>query len=130
MFLLDQMAKNPGELMDWIERIRSSDQIVVVEGKEDKAALNRLGIRYVVQLNKKPLYKIVEELVERGKGVLILTDLDKKGKQLYGKLNHDLCRFGVKVDNRFRNFLFRHTKLRQIEGLDSYVERDGLKRLC
>ncbi|MBW2975550.1 toprim domain-containing protein [Candidatus Woesearchaeota archaeon] len=124
------MAKNPGELMDWIERIRSSDQIVVVEGKEDKAALNRLGIRYVVQLNKKPLYKIVEELVERGKGVLILTDLDKKGKQLYGKLNHDLCRFGVKVDNRFRNFLFRHTKLRQIEGLDSYVERDGLKRLC
>ena len=54
-----------------------------------------------------------------------ITDFDKKGKQLYGKLNHDLCRFGVKVDNKFRHFLFRKTKLRQIEGLDSYIERLG-----
>ncbi len=110
-------------LLEWIERIRDSDKIVVVEGKEDRAALRRLGIVKVVQLNKRPLYKVVESLIEKGKEVIILTDLDKKGKQLYGKLNHDLCRFGIKVDNRFRNFLFRYTNLRQIEGLDSYIGR-------
>jgi len=111
------------KLLEWIERIRDFDKIVVVEGKEDRVALHRLGIVDVVQLNKRPLYKVVESLIEKGKEVIILTDLDMKGKQLYGKLNHDLCRFGVKVDNRFRNFLFRFTKLRQIEGLDSYIDR-------
>lgn len=115
------------EIIDWIEKIKNSDKIIIVEGKEDKAALKRLGITNIVQLNKKPLYKIVEELIEKGKQVIILTDLDKKGKQLYGKLNHDLQRFGVKVDNKFRHFLFRKTKLRQIEGLDSYIERITLK---
>jgi len=115
--------KNPEELLEWIEIIKDSDKIVIVEGKEDKAALKRLGITNVIQLNKRPLYKVVEELIELGKEVIILTDLDKKGKQLYGKLNHDLQRFGVKVDNKFRHFLFGKTKLRQIEGLDSYIER-------
>lgn len=115
------------ELLGWIDKIINSEKIIIVEGKEDRAALNRLGITEIVQLNKKPLYKIVEELIEKGKPVIILTDLDKKGKQLYGKLNHDLQRFGVKVDNKFRLFLFRKTKLRQIEGLDSYIERIQLK---
>lgn len=117
------MKETTDKLLEWIETIKDSDKIVIVEGKEDKKALQKLGIMNIVQLNKKPLYKVVEELIEEGKEVIILTDLDKKGKQLYGKLNHDLCRFGVKVDNRFRNFLFKKTKLRQIEGLDSYIGR-------
>jgi len=115
--------KQTEELLDWIDKIKNSDKLIVVEGKEDKAALRRLGITNVIQLNKRPLYKVVEELITKAKEVIILTDLDKKGKQLYGKLNHDLQRFGVKVDNKFRNFLFKHTQLRQIEGLDSYIER-------
>jgi len=117
------MKEETQQLLEWIDKIKDSDKIVIVEGKEDKAALKRLGITNTIQLNKKPLYKIVEELVKEGKEVIILTDLDKKGKQLYGKLNHNLQQFGVKVDNRFRNFLFKHTQLRQIEGLDSYIER-------
>jgi len=117
------MQETTNELLEWIDKIKNSDKIVIVEGKEDKAALKRLGITKVVQLNKRPLYKVVEELIRKGKEVIILTDLDKKGKQLYGKLNHDLGRFGVKIDNKFRHFLFKHTQLRQIEGLDSYIER-------
>ena len=115
------------ELLEWIEKIKASDKIVIVEGEEDIAALKRLGIINTVQLNKRPLYKVVEDLMEKGKEVIILTDLDKKGKQLYSKLNHDLGRFGVKIDNRFRIFLFKHTQLRQIEGIDSYIQRIQLK---
>ena len=54
---------------------------------------------------------------------MILTDLDAEGKKLYARLNHDLQRHGVRVDNSFREFLFRHTSLRQIEGLDSYFKK-------
>jgi len=111
------------ELLKHIEKIKDSDKIVIVEGREDREALKKLGITNTVQLNKKPLYAVVEDIVEKDKSVIILTDLDKKGKQLYGKLNHDLQRFSVKVDNKFREFLFKHTTLRQIEGLDSYIER-------
>ena len=74
-------------LLDWIERLREGERIIVVEGKEDKAALHRLGIDGVIQLNRRPLFKIVEELVAKERPVIILTDLDKKGKQLYSKLN-------------------------------------------
>ena len=51
-----------------------------------------------------------------------MTDLDKKGKDLYGKLNQGLSGLGVKVDNSFRNFLYKNAELRQIEGLLSYME--------
>jgi 5S rRNA maturation endonuclease (ribonuclease M5) len=111
------------ELSEWISKIIDSEKLVIVEGKQDKEALKKLGITNVLQLNKRPLYKIVEDVVKKGEEVIILTDLDKKGKQLYGKLYHDLQRFGVKIDNRFRIFLFKNTKLRQIEGLDSYIQR-------
>lgn len=115
------------ELLRWIEKIIESEVIVIVEGKEDKAALKRLGITKIIQLNKKPLYKVVEEVVKAGEEVVILTDLDKEGKKLYSRLNHELGQFGVKIDNRFRNFLFKHTSLRQIEGLDSYINRLEIK---
>lgn len=117
------MQEETQKLLEFIESIKNFDKIVIVEGKEDKAAFKRLGITKVVQLNKRPIYKVVEELIEKNKEVIILTDLDKEGKKLYGKLNHDLQRFGVKVDNKFRDFLFKHTQLRQIEGLDSYIEK-------
>ncbi len=111
------------ELMEIINKIRESNKIVIVEGREDKIALKKLGISNIIQLNKNPMYVVVEECISRGEDVIILTDLDKKGKELYGKLNHDLQRFGVKVDNRLREFLFRNTKLRQIEGLSNYIDR-------
>lgn len=111
------------ELKEHIDWITKNKPFIIVEGKEDKLSLEKLGIRNIVTINK-PLYKIVEEAMEEEQ-VLILTDLDKKGKQLYSKLNHQLNQFGVKINNNFREFLFRKTKLRQIEGLWRYYIRQG-----
>ena len=33
------MIRNKDELLEWIDKIKNSDKIVIVEGKEDKAAL-------------------------------------------------------------------------------------------
>ena len=74
-----------------------------------------------MELSRKPLFQIVEEVADSNKECVILTDLDKKGKEIYGKLNSNLQRHGVKINNKLREFLFRHTKLRQIEGIDSYM---------
>ena len=106
-----------------IEKLKSSDALIIVEGKKDKAALASLGITNTFSLDRWPLYKIVEHIAEKTKECIILTDLDEEGKKLYSTLNRGLQERGVRVDNRFREFLFRYTPLRQIEGMDTYVSR-------
>ncbi len=105
-----------------IEKIKDLNILVIVEGKKDRIALNKIGINNIVELNKKPLFQIVEEIANSNDECIILTDLDKKGKQIYARLNTNLQRHGVKVNNQLREFLFKKTKLRQIEGLTSYLE--------
>ncbi len=116
------MNKKIEELQNFIDKIRESSILVIVEGKKDKAALQNLGISNIIQLSKKPLFQIVEDVSNSNDECIILTDLDREGKQLYSKLNSNLQKNGVKVNNKFREFLFRHTKLRQIEGITTYLE--------
>ena len=116
------MIEKVEELQILIEKIKNSDILIVVEGKKDKAALQKLGLSNIIELNKKPLFQIIEEIADSNSECVILTDLDKEGKHLYSKLNSNLQKNGVKVNNKFREFLFKHTKLRQIEGIDSYLE--------
>lgn len=101
---------------DLVEKYK--DYLIIAEGKKDKKALEGLGFKKVKILDK-ALYKIVEEVGEEvGKeGMLILTDLDKEGKKLYGRLNSALRGRGVKVENELRNFLLKNSKVRQVEGL-------------
>ncbi len=103
--------------------LKKSGLLVVVEGKKDRSALNSFGIINVVILDK-PLFEIVELVCSKAKVCVVLTDLDREGKALYSKISKDLKKHGVKVNDRFRNFLFKNTAIRQIEGLSSYV--DGL----
>ena len=104
------------------DEIKNSHTLIIVEGKKDKIALQKLGLTNIIELNKKPLFQIVEEISNLNEECIILTDLDKKGKELYGKLNSNLQKHGVKVNNKLRDFLFKHTKLRQIEGITKYLE--------
>jgi len=123
------MKNNSQQILEHLEKIRDSGILVIVEGKNDRKALAEFGITNVMVLYGKALFEVVEEVEARTKECIILTDLDKKGKQLYGKLNSKLGQMCVKIDNKFRHFLFRKTKLRQIEGLATYVNKLGEKNL-
>lgn len=107
-----------------IDEIKKSDVLVIVEGINDKKALHSLGIKKIKTCKHKAIYKLVEEISD--KEVIILTDLDKEGKKLYSKLNHELNQRGIYINNKLRHFLFKNTKLRQIEGMDSYLEKLNL----
>jgi 5S rRNA maturation endonuclease (ribonuclease M5) len=115
------MINNIDEIKKEIEKLRDSDSIIIVEGIKDKRALEKLRIKNIVTLSKKPLFSIIEDLSGKNKTITILTDFDKKGKELFGKLNSGLQRLGVKVDNSFREFLQKNTKLSHIEGLVRYL---------
>lgn len=107
------------ELLELLSKTK--DKPVIVEGFKDKKALKNFGIERIKVLKGRALYKVVEEI--KDKEAVVLTDLDKEGKKLYGKLKHDLIRHGINVDDKLRNFLFKETKLRQIEGLTRYLEK-------
>jgi len=111
------------ELMESVNKLRNSEAAVVVEGMKDKAALEKLDIKNIVTLNKRPIFEIVETIADNYKEAAILTDLDTEGKKLFGVLNSGLSSHGVRVDNNFREFLFKKTKLKQIEGLVSYISK-------
>ncbi len=119
------MNKLNNELSEHINKIRQSNQLIIVEGKKDKKALQNFGIKNIIELNKKPLFEVIENISNNNEKCIILTDLDREGKELYGKLNSGLQQNGVKVDNSFRNFLFKNTKLRQIEGLVTHIKNNN-----
>ena len=108
---------NSEEVKKFLDRLSVTEKTVIVEGKKDEKALKLIGVRKVFCLNKKPLFAIAEDVASQNKKVIILTDLDKEGRRIYGKLKTYLQRSGVEIDNQFREFLFRNTKIRQIEGL-------------
>lgn len=97
---------------------------VIVEGKKDKAALEKFGIpaSRMFLLNSKPLFVVAENVAKNYAEAAILTDLDSEGRKLYGKLDTMLRQLRVKIDNSFRNFLFKNTKLRQIEGIVNFIQ--------
>ena len=108
-----------------LKKLKKSNKIIIVEGKKDKEALEKLGIKNIIELSKKPLFHVIEDIADNGKECIILTDLDKKGKELYGKINSGLQKFGVKIDNSFREFLYKNTQLRQIEGITTYMKKNS-----
>jgi len=111
------------DINQWIEKLNASGKPIVVEGFKDKKSLENIGIsNTIVVLNKQPIYKIIEFLSGRYSDCIILTDFDKEGKRLYGRLNSELCQKGVRIDKEFREFL-QKTTLDQVEGIDSFFSR-------
>ena len=117
--------KQAAEFWQLLQKMLDSDAAIIVEGKKDRAALEKLGIpgSRIVALNQKPLFVAAEAVASDYKTVAILTDLDAEGKKLYGKLSTLLQQLGVKVDDKMRNFLFKSTRLRQIEGIQSIIQQ-------
>ncbi len=108
------------EIIEELAEIKNNKYLVIVEGKKDKKALNDLGIGKIISFDNKPLFEIIENIDE--KDVAILTDLDVEGKKLFNKLRYHLQKRGIRLHNGLRNALFK-SKLRHIEGLNSYLKR-------
>lgn len=99
------------------------DLVVVVEGINDKKYVELMGYHRVITLNK-PLFMIIEELLNEDR-VIILTDLDEQGENLYRELRSELNKYGVMVDNSLRQIL-HDLGYSHIEGLKRFVDELSL----
>ena len=108
-------------MQDWIHKLQKSDSLIIVEGKKDKQALEKLGIDNIETLNGRPTYQLVEDILEKTKKVIILTDLDKEGKIFYHRIKHNLQKKKIKIEDGFRQFLFKKTNISCIESLPKFL---------
>jgi 5S rRNA maturation endonuclease (ribonuclease M5) len=100
---------------------------IIVEGKKDKNALVALGFERVFELHqtgvslRERLEQIARELDKKEK-VCILTDLDKKGKDLYMKSKTILQELGVHLDSSLRGLLIKG-QVSHVEGIYKFLEK-------
>lgn len=120
--MMPKKQQDKERLSEELYMLGRSDKLIVVEGKKDKAALRRCGVTNKILTLKGPLYRMSEKIADESRDVVILTDLDPTGKKLFGTLSSQLQRLGVRLDHRFRKFLYSQTEIRQIEGIDTYME--------
>ena len=100
---------------EFYKKLKENNSIKIVEGKKDKKALESLEINKVFPLNGKPLHEIIEKFQDE-KEIILLTDLDYEGKKLYSSLSKQFEKEKVKINNKFRKFLFEY-KITNIESL-------------
>ncbi len=105
-----------------LDKLKESGKLIIVEGKKDIKALASLGITNTIEI-KGNLAVFAGDIAKEHRDIILLTDLDPTGRKLYSRLNHYLSQLGVRVDNEFRLYLFKETKLRQIEGIKKYIEK-------
>ena len=119
------------EIKEMLQKIKEEAPIIVVEGKKDRAALEAFQIKNIIILNGKDIWNRIEQTVEetgkntrskQEKEFLILTDFDKKGKELYGKIAKNLDKLGAKINKEYREFFQKKTKLSHVEGIVTYVK--------
>ena len=106
-----------------LERIKSRNYLIIVEGKKDKFALEELGLKNIFVLHEKgkSLYERVEEIfVLKKEVVFILTDLDKKGRRLYLSIKRILSENGVRLNDSLRYLLYK-LGITHVEGLAIFI---------
>lgn len=58
------------------------DKLIIVEGKHDEKALKSLGVKHIIAINRRPLYEVAEIASKSKREIIILTDFDKKGREM------------------------------------------------
>ena len=81
---LDKLIK----INRWIENVNKVDDIVIiVEGKTDKAALEKLGVQHEILLfYRENFWRRMNSLTHFKEKLIILTDFDNEGNNLNKKI--------------------------------------------
>ncbi|MFN3870504.1 MAG: toprim domain-containing protein [Aquificaceae bacterium] len=105
-------------LGDWIKRLKeaSKSRAVLVEGKRDREALVKLGVRNIFTLEGKR-FSDLPDLLEGYREVILLFDLDKHGERINQRVKTLLASQGYILIEEFREEL-RKNGILYVEDLN------------
>ena len=126
-----RLTENERALIETIQPLdeKYPNLLVIVEGKRDVSVLRNLGLQATIIKTQTRLSRVslvAKILSEAGKDgqVLILTDFDKKGKEIYRFLEKELELCGVKNLKRERRVIRKYMEdWTTIEQLVSLFKR-------
>lgn len=99
---------------------KSKTDLIIVEGKKDKAALEALGIKadfFLLCTKNRSLPESAEYISNKYRKVILMLDNDKKGLDLEKIMVHYLQKFGVKVERNYGKQLLALRNSPTIEGV-------------
>ncbi|MBL7169769.1 MAG: toprim domain-containing protein [Candidatus Aenigmarchaeota archaeon] len=101
-----------------------SDFSLIVEGKRDKIALEKIGLTNIFTLSGKAVDKFIETLPTNRKYV-ILTDFDKEGELLESKIYEIMSKNKFSLNKRLRLSIknsFGITKIEELRKISKIKE--------
>ena len=106
-------------------RIKNQDVPIIVEGKNDLGCLRSLEFEgNIIILNSgNSLVNFSESIAESNDEVIILTDFDRKGKEIKENLQRYMMGLGCHVDTDLWDTLRRYMPIRTVEELPFAVQR-------
>lgn len=115
------------EVLDELKEANVSRPIIV-EGRRDVESLRAVGCAGEIEpINSgTTLHTRAEHLAGSARVVILLTDWDKKGDQLFVAMRDLFAANGVRVEGTFRDKLriWMRPPVTDVESLASYVERN------
>jgi 5S rRNA maturation endonuclease (ribonuclease M5) len=116
---------NDKEISTIIARLKKEkDAVILVEGKRDRDALRKRGVRSsIVTISQKKIYDLTLDLVKRKKKIIILTDFDAHGTELFRKYRKELEILGAEIDTYYYTELKFYLKkfISSIEHIDTFL---------
>jgi 5S rRNA maturation endonuclease (ribonuclease M5) len=113
------------EVETTLQELKKKNQYIpiIVEGRKDKRTLQNLGLKgKIIVYNKgKSLPNFCDWVAMHHRQVVILTDWDRRGGMLCRRMMN-LFNGRVLYDITFRENLSKHTMIKTVEGLDSWLE--------
>jgi 5S rRNA maturation endonuclease (ribonuclease M5) len=113
------------EFIEMLNEEAESGSVIVVEGKRDVEALNRIGFNgnLTILNHFKGITDFVDNHCQIRKKIILLLDMDRTGKHLTSKLVSQLQHKGNNVNLFYKKSLAKITngKIRQVEELAAYA---------
>jgi len=88
------------------DEVKNTDGAIIVEGKKDRAALETLGFKNILEISGKSLEKIFQ-LAKDERSVYIMTDFDREGEEKSSQLITFLTKCGLTTNISLRK-KFKH----------------------
>ncbi len=113
------------EFKKGLHRLKEMDDVAfIVEGKHDKLALERFGIKNIFTYSSLSAQSVVNKISYNGfKKIVILTDFDDEGKDKEKELSQYARSIGIEVDKYTRKFVKRTFGVTQIEEFSYYSKK-------
>lgn len=113
------------EILDRLAEL-ATDHTLLIEGKDDRIALNRLGVKgdmFQIQSSGGPVCA-VEYVESHGGKAVLLTDWDRRGDTLADTISRLLGKDNPSIDYAVRRELGRLCRgfIKEIEELASFVD--------